>query len=107
MQRRSLKMFTGSAQWTGTSGNFTATAPSAAPPTTPFWQVRAAIANGVRKMNIGTDVCCAFAEGTKETLDDPNRSIAIDVFMKHPINTVKALALDKIRLVGAEGKAAI
>ena len=35
-------------------------------------QVKAAIAAGVRKMNIGTDVCCAFAEGTLETLNDPN-----------------------------------
>jgi len=56
-------------------------------------------------MNIGTDVCCAFAEGTKETLDDPNRSLAIDLFMKHPIETVKKLAVEKIRLVGANGKA--
>ena len=56
-------------------------------------------------MNIGTDVCCAFAEGTLETLNDPNRSIAIDLFMKKPIETVKALALDKIRLVGADGTA--
>lgn len=68
-------------------------------------QVKAAIKAGVRKMNIGTDVCCAFAEGTKETLDDPNRSLAIDLFMKHPIETVKKLAVDKIRLVGANGKA--
>ena len=56
-------------------------------------------------MNIGTDVCCAFAEGTKEILDDPSRSLAIDLFMKHPIETVKKLAVDKIRLVGANGKA--
>lgn len=68
-------------------------------------QVKAAIAAGVRKMNIGTDVCCAFAEGTKETLDDPKRSLAIDLFMKHPIERVKQLALEKIKLVGAEGKA--
>ena len=68
-------------------------------------QVKAAIAAGVRKMNIGTDVCCAFAEGTKETLDDPKRSIAIDIFMKKPIESVKNLALEKIRLVGADGKA--
>ena len=68
-------------------------------------QVKAAIAAGIRKMNIGTDVCCAFAEGTKEILDDPNRSLAIDLFMKHPIETVKKLAVDKIRLVGANGKA--
>lgn len=68
-------------------------------------QVKAAIKAGIRKMNIGTDVCCAFAEGTKETLDDPKRSLAIDLFMKHPIETVKKLAVEKIRLVEANGKA--
>ena len=71
----------------------------------PDEQVKAAIKAGIRKMNIGTDVCCAFAEGTLETLNDPNRSLAIDLFMKKPIDTVKALALDKICLVGADGKA--
>ena len=68
-------------------------------------QVKEAIKAGIRKMNIGTDVCCAFAEGTKEILDDPNRALGIDVFMKHPIETVKKLALEKIKLVGADGKA--
>ena len=68
-------------------------------------QVKAAIAAGIRKMNIGTDVCCAFAEGTKETLDDHSRSIAVDIFMKKPIETVKKMALEKIKLVGADGKA--
>lgn len=71
----------------------------------PDEQVKAAINAGIRKMNIGTDVCCAFAEGTKETLDDPNRSLAIDLFMKHLIESVKKLALEKIKLVGADGKA--
>lgn len=71
----------------------------------PDAQVKAAVAAGVRKMNIGTDVCCAFADGTKEILDDPNRSLGVDVFMKHPIETVKKLAMDKIKLVGADGKA--
>ncbi len=71
----------------------------------PDEQVKAAIKAGIRKMNIGTDVCCAFAEGTKEILDDPDRSLAIDIFMKHPIESVKKLALEKIKLVGADGKA--
>ena len=71
----------------------------------PDEQVKAAINAGIRKMNIGTDVCCAFAEGTKETLNDPQRSLAVDLFMKHPIIRVKELAMDKIRLVGADGKA--
>lgn len=68
-------------------------------------QVKAAISAGVRKMNIGTDVCCAFAEGTLETLNDPDRSIAVDLFMKKPIEFVKELAVSKIKLVGADGKA--
>lgn len=67
-------------------------------------QVKAAIRAGIRKMNIGTDVCCAFAQGTKETLEDPKRSLAVDVFMKHPIETVKKLASEKIRLVEADGR---
>lgn len=70
----------------------------------PDEQVKAAIAAGVRKMNIGTDVCCAFADGTKEILNDPNRSLAVDIFMKHPIESVKKLASEKIKLVGADGK---
>lgn len=68
-------------------------------------QVKAAIAAGIRKMNIGTDVCCAFADGTKAALEDPKRSIAIDQFMKVAIGSVKALALEKIDLTGAAGKA--
>lgn len=68
-------------------------------------QVQAAIQAGIRKMNIGTDVCCAFADGTLGSLNDPKRSLAVDLFMKPAIQTVKELALNKIRLVGAEGKA--
>lgn len=68
-------------------------------------QVKAAINAGIRKMNIGTDVCCAFAEGAKSELDNPNRSIAVDLFMKPSIESVKKLALNKIALTGALGKA--
>lgn len=71
----------------------------------PDEQVKAAIAAGVRKMNIGTDVCCAFAEGTSGSLNDPNRHPAIDMYMKPAIETVKKLALNKIELVNAKGKA--
>lgn len=68
-------------------------------------QVKAAINAGIRKMNIGTDVCCAFAEGAKAELDNPNRSLAVDLFMKPSIESVKKLALNKIALTGALGKA--
>lgn len=68
-------------------------------------QVKAAIANGIRKMNVGTDVCCAFAEGATSELNNPARSIAIDIFMKPAIESVKKLATQKIRLVGANDRA--
>lgn len=68
-------------------------------------QVKAAVAAGIRKMNIGTDVCCAFADGAKAELDNPGRSLAVDLFMKPSIESVKRLAEEKIRLVGADGKA--
>lgn len=71
----------------------------------PDAEVKAAIAAGIRKMNIGTDVCCAFAEGTKAALEDPGRSIAVDLFMKQAVAAVKALAVEKIKLVEADGKA--
>lgn len=70
-------------------------------------QVKAAINAGIRKMNIGTDVCCAFADGAKAELDNPNRSLAVDLFMKPSIESVKKLALNKIALTGALGKASI
>lgn len=71
----------------------------------PDEQVKAAIKAGVRKMNIGTDVCCAFADGTLASLNDPKRSVAVDIFMKKAVESVKKMALDKIALVGAKGKA--
>ncbi len=68
-------------------------------------QVKAAIKAGIRKMNIGTDVCCAFAEGTADSLNDPNRHPAVDMYMKPAIERIKKLALNKIELVDAKGKA--
>ena len=68
-------------------------------------QVKAAIKAGIRKMNIGTDICCSFAEGATSELNNPGRSLAIDLFMKPSIESVKQLALSKIRLCDAEGKA--
>lgn len=71
----------------------------------PDEQVKAAIKAGIRKMNIGTDVCCAFAEGALAELQNPARSLAPDLFMKPSIASVKALAVSKIRLCGANNRA--
>ena len=67
-------------------------------------QVKAAIRAGIRKMNIGTDVCCAFVDGVGEEYAREH-SIAVDLFMKNPIECVKKLALEKISLTGAYGRA--
>ena len=63
-------------------------------------QIRAAVKAGIRKINFGTDVCCALLNAFKEV--DP-KTIAIDLFMKQPTQAVKAFALEKIALLGSEG----
>ncbi len=62
-------------------------------------QIISAIGAGIRKVNFGTDVCCAFLDGVKAA--DQNL-IAVDLFMKEPIRAVAAFGREKIRLLGAE-----
>lgn len=68
-------------------------------------QIRAAIDAGIRKLNVATDICYAFLDTVKEELDNPERSIAVDNFMKRPIAAVKDFCRTKIALTGAEGQA--
>lgn len=65
-------------------------------------QITAAVAAGIRKINFGTDVCCSFLDTVFDTSRD---LIAIDLFMKEAVKAVKAFALTKIKLLGAEGRA--
>ena len=62
-------------------------------------QVRMAIKAGVRKVNFGTDLCYAFLDCVRAV--DPG-VIAIDLFMKEPVQAVKKYAIEKIRLLGAD-----
>ena len=64
-------------------------------------QLQAAIKAGIRKINFGTDVCYSFLDKVFETSRD---LVAIDLFMKDAIETVKAFALTKIDLLGARGR---
>lgn len=73
----------------------------------PEEEVKAAIKAGIRKMNIATDVCHAFADALLAELQNPDRSVAIDVFVKPAIERVRTFAVEKIRLVGADGKAKV
>ncbi|MDO5553610.1 MAG: class II fructose-bisphosphate aldolase [Planctomycetia bacterium] len=68
----------------------------------PEEQIVDAIAAGIRKVNFGTDVCYSFLDKVFET---PRSIVPIDVFMRDAIQAVKEFALQKIRLLGSEGKA--
>lgn len=68
----------------------------------PDAEIVAAIKAGIRKINFGTDVCYSFLDKVFET----SREVyAIDLFMKDAIANVKAFALTKIKLLGAENQA--
>ena len=57
--------------------------------------------SGIRKINFGTDVCYSFLDKVFET----SRSIvAVDLFMRDAISSVKAFAEEKIKLLGADGR---
>ncbi len=71
----------------------------------PDEEIKKAVAAGVRKMNFATDICYAFLDTCLEELQKPDRSVAIDNFMKKPIEAVKEFCVTRIRLVGADGKA--
>ena len=68
-------------------------------------QIQLAVKAGIRKMNFATDICYAFQDALKAELESPDKSIALDLFMKRPIKAVKEFCLTKIKLLGAEGKA--
>lgn len=65
-------------------------------------QIQAAVKAGIRKINFGTDVCYSFLDKVFET---PRSLIAVDLFMKDAIKSVKAFAESKIDLLMADGKA--
>ncbi|MBO7345552.1 MAG: class II fructose-bisphosphate aldolase [Clostridia bacterium] len=67
----------------------------------PDEQIKLAVEAGIRKINFGTDVCYSFLD-TVFTVD---RSIVgIDTFMAEPIKAVKAFAVSKIQLLGANDR---
>lgn len=60
-------------------------------------QIRAAIEAGISKINFGTDVCCSFLNSVNTVSRD---IVAVDLFMKAPIEAVKQFAKEKIKLLG-------
>lgn len=71
----------------------------------PDEEIKKAVKAGIRKMNFATDICYAFLDCCLAELQKPERTVAIDNFMKKPIDAVKDFCITRIKLVGADGKA--
>lgn len=71
----------------------------------PDEEIQKAVKAGIRKMNFATDICYTFLDCCLEELQRPDRQIAIDNFMKKPIEAVKDFCITRIKLVSADGKA--
>ncbi len=71
----------------------------------PDEEIKKAVAAGIRKMNFATDICYAFLDTCLSELQKPERTVAIDNFMKTPIDAVRDFCITRIQLVGADGKA--
>ena len=67
--------------------------------------IKEAVKAGIRKLNVATDICYAFLDSVQEEDNKPDRMIAVDNFMKTPIEAVKEFCKTKVLLCGAEGKA--
>lgn len=67
----------------------------------PDEQLINAVKAGIRKINFGTDVCYSFLDKVFETSRD---LVAIDLFMKDAIESVKEFALTKIDLLGSRNR---
>ena len=67
--------------------------------------IKEAVKAGIRKLNVATDICYAFLDSVQEEVNKPDRMIAVDNFMKTPINAVKEFCMTKVQHCGAEGKA--
>ena len=71
----------------------------------PDEEIKKAVAAGIRKMNFATDICYAFLDCCLDELQKPDRTVAVDNFMKKPIDAVKDFCISRIKLVCADGKA--
>ncbi len=67
--------------------------------------IKEAVKAGIRKLNVATDICYSFLDCVAEEIAKPDRVIAVDNFMKKPIEAVKEFCMTKVLLCGAEGKA--
>ena len=61
--------------------------------------IKAATQRGIGKINFSTDLCCSYLDAIRKVSPD---IIAVDMFMKEPIQAAKRFCLSKIELLGSE-----
>jgi fructose-bisphosphate aldolase class II len=72
----------------------------------PDVEIRAAVAAGIRKINVATDVCQAFYSAFRGLpADDPAFAKPLDVFMKLVKERLSAFMADRIAAFGSGGRA--
>lgn len=69
-------------------------------------QVKAAIKEGIVKINVNSELRVAFADELRKTLNEPNqKEVAVYNLMPKTIEAVQKIVEEKIRLFGSAGKA--
>ena len=70
----------------------------------PDEEIKKAIDAGIRKMNFATDICYTFLDCCRDYLAEEGCPVAVDNFMKRPIEAVKQFCMNKIKVVKADGR---
>jgi fructose-bisphosphate aldolase, class II len=72
----------------------------------PDVEIRAAVAAGIRKINVATDVCQSFYSAFRGLpADDPAYAKPLDLFMKTVKDRMVAFMADRIEVFGSGGRA--
>ena len=72
----------------------------------PDAEIRKAIAAGIRKVNVATDICQAFYRGFRSLApDDPVYSKPLDIFLLAAKSCIDEFVADRISVFGSGGKA--
>lgn len=71
----------------------------------PEEQIRRAVANGIAKVNVDTELRSAYTEGVRQALELFGDSYDVYPFARTGADRMKQVVVEKIRLFGSDGKA--
>ncbi len=68
-------------------------------------QIRLAVANGIRKINVDTELRAAYTDGVREALETFGKQHDVYPLGREGAKKMKAVVVEKIRLFGSAGRA--